>query len=269
MKTVAIAFALGLGVTASIVVPWSALAGMNLRVSPNVPWSVPVIAVYLSVIVAYLNGWGWPGTTAATRRRFMRLRLLSTREWGWSLTAGILGVLALWALYAVFGGLSGVKAAQVAALPKWVLIVATLASAAITAIGEEAGFRGYMQAILESRFSKLTTILLVSVAFTLVHVSHGLSALARNGAFYFAASGLYAVLSCLTKSILPSMLLHFAGDVFLFALLSSLVHVAVPRNTAAWLACSGAAIVLGACSGAAFWRLARCARRAADSASAR
>src|SRR6516164_8501687 len=51
---------------------WSALLVANLRSSPAVPWSVPVMAFLLWLMWNYLGGKGWPRSTSDARRRYLR-----------------------------------------------------------------------------------------------------------------------------------------------------------------------------------------------------
>ena len=106
MKVVIKAVFLGLLVMAVTTVPWSVLAYGNLRLSPGIPWSIPLTALYLTVILAYLNGSGPPASTKAFRHESMRIRWLTGAEWRWSLIAGGLSVLALWLTYAALGNLA-------------------------------------------------------------------------------------------------------------------------------------------------------------------
>jgi hypothetical protein len=52
----AAASGLGLAVLFVRVVPWTALAGLNLTYRSSVPWSVPVMSTYLVALLLYLNG---------------------------------------------------------------------------------------------------------------------------------------------------------------------------------------------------------------------
>jgi membrane protease YdiL (CAAX protease family) len=234
MKTIIISLLLGIVVLIAVTVPWSGLAAINLRISPRIPWSAPVMVAYLAALLWYLNGSWRPKTTQVKRRQLLRLRWLSGGEWCFALIAGGLGVLALWLAYAAVGGLSRISASrQEPALTTPVLLIAITMSAAVSAIGEEAGFRGYMQSNLENSFRPAIAIFIVSIAFALLHLSHGVVDLARNGVFYFAASVVYGLQASFTRSILPSLILHFVGDLFLFALRSALISVHVPAS--AWV----------------------------------
>jgi hypothetical protein len=74
---------------------WSALLVANLRSSPAVPWSVPVMAFLLWLMWNYLGGKGWPRSTSDARRRYLRANRRSARTYLWAFVAGVLSVIAL------------------------------------------------------------------------------------------------------------------------------------------------------------------------------
>src|ERR1700735_1362984 len=69
---------------------WSALLVANLRSSPAMPWSVPVMAILLWLMWGYLGGKGWPRSTSATRHLYLRANRRSARTYLWSFAAGVL-----------------------------------------------------------------------------------------------------------------------------------------------------------------------------------
>jgi membrane protease YdiL (CAAX protease family) len=249
---------LGLTVTVAVAVPWTALAMLNLRLSPRVPWAIPAGLAYIGAATAYLNGSGWPKSTSAARQRCFRARRLGLAEFNWALLAGFAAVTSLWLLFAASGYLTAQPPqTSQAGLPFFVLLGASIIAAAVTAIAEEGGLRGFMQAPLERLVGPAPAIAITSFFFVLIHLSHGLAALARNAPFYFAAGCVYGLLAYLTQSILPSLLLHFLGDILVFALRSSLVQFASPRGSGLRAALVAGALLVACGSGAAFFRLAR------------
>jgi membrane protease YdiL (CAAX protease family) len=202
---------------------------------------------------------------------------MSAAQWRWSLLAGVLAVMCLWLLYAAFGnpgiaGTAGIAPGREAALPAGMLFMFLLVSAAVTALGEEGGLRGFAQARLERRFGPRVAIGASTLAFVLIHATHGLPILVRMAPFYVAVGVVYGLLAYLTQSILPSLALHLLGDILTFGLRSSLIRLSVPHNGAATLLCLGGALVLGSLSILAFSRLglARCrGRRTARDVGAR
>src|SRR5262245_13834610 len=71
------------------------LAGWNIRVWVSVPWSVVPMSLYLWVYWRYLNGAGWPQSTAAARRTNLRANRVSADIWVMSIFAGFIGLAAL------------------------------------------------------------------------------------------------------------------------------------------------------------------------------
>jgi len=250
----------GLVVAVAVAAPWSALVVLNVRYSPRVPWAIPAGIAYACLAMAYLNGSGWPRSTSALRRRSFRAQPLVLAQFNWALLAGLTGVASLWLFYAASGYLTAQPRGSFQGnWPPVVIGTAVIIGAAVTAVAEEGGFRGFMQAPLERLFGPAPAIAITSLFFVLFHLSHGLAVLARNGPFYLAAGCVYGLLAYLTQSILPSVLLHFLGDILAFGLGSSLVHLTSPRAVGARASLVLSALVVACVSGAAFVRLARLA----------
>jgi membrane protease YdiL (CAAX protease family) len=216
---------IGLVVMGVVTVPWLVLAVANLRFFPHVPWAIPVTIVYLFLVTIYLGGRGWPASTRELRRRHLRARMPAPRASIWSLLAGGAAIAALWFVFAAVGGFEGqVTPGREATLGRAVLLASVVVSAAVTALGEEAGLRGFMQAPLETRLGPGPAIAATTIAFVVIHAGHGIPRLLYMSPFYVAAGIVYGILAYLTQSILPSLVLHFLGDTAVFALRSSLIR---------------------------------------------
>src|SRR5687767_8637823 len=95
LPVIARAVLVGALVVALGTLPWGALAALNSRLSPAVPWSVPVMALYLWFYWRILGGEWWPRGTADSRRENLRARPLESTVWRAALLAGGLGWAAL------------------------------------------------------------------------------------------------------------------------------------------------------------------------------
>ena len=84
--------------------------------------------------------------------------------------------------------------------------------AAVSGIAEEAAFRGYMQSTLEEWAGPVDAILITSVFFGLIHLSHGMAFALPRLPYYIAIGAIYGVLTWRTGSILPAMVLHAGGN---------------------------------------------------------
>jgi membrane protease YdiL (CAAX protease family) len=249
---------LGLAVLIGVAAPWSALVVLNLRASPDTPWALPAGVAYVFAAIVYLNGVGWPRSTSATRKRYLRAQPLALLEFSWSLIAGFAAVAALWLSFAATGYLFAEQAQRPQTnVPVVFLLGAIVIGAAVTALAEEGGLRGFMQVPLEYLIGPAPAIVTTSVLFVLIHLSHGVAALIRNGPFYFAAGCVYGLLAYLSQSILPSFLLHFLGDLLVFGLRSSVVHLASPPSAGIRASLIVFALLLACTSEIAFLRLAR------------
>jgi hypothetical protein len=143
-------------------------------------------------------------------------------------------------------------------LPVWTLIAAILMTSAVAAIAEETGFRGYMQVPLERAYGPAAAIAVTSTVFALIHLTHG-TRIVPLLPFILGAGVLYGVLAHLTDSILPSMTLHFAGDVVLMTMNSMRVRGGAGEGIAPSLAIA-IALAGGALGVVVCRRLAREAR---------
>jgi hypothetical protein len=81
----------------------------NLKLLPSIPWLLPATALWLWVFWRYLNGAGWPRSTAELRRRSLRAGKLKFRVWRWSLLAGGLGMVSVVGLSFLTAKLTGLS----------------------------------------------------------------------------------------------------------------------------------------------------------------
>jgi membrane protease YdiL (CAAX protease family) len=232
---------LGICVASAASLTWSVIVVINFQTAPRAPWSAAVMAVFLWFYWRYIGGRGWPASTKTLRARYLRARHPAPEVWCMSLMAGVPGVAALWAFFWALHNLVHVPSSAPGDLSRY--SVATVAAvivvgSAVAAVAEEAGFRGYMQVPLERAYGPTKTILFVSILFSLAHFTHGWQTMIWFGPFYFAVGIVYGWLANLSGSILPSMVLHFVGDVVLY----SIQAWGVAANTA-WVSSPGRACV--------------------------
>jgi membrane protease YdiL (CAAX protease family) len=204
-------------VTGSANVIWGVLIQSNLRLLPKVPWAVVLMTVFLVFYWRFLKGWGWPQSTAAARRSGLRAKPLTASMWRWSLLAGGLGLAASIELFVIAHRLvrwPQPSHTDLANIPSFTLLLMLLTSAAVAGISEEAGFRGYMQGLLEHRYGAATGIAITSVVFGLAHLTHGTFVPAIL--FDIGWGALYGVLTYLSDSILPAVILHSSADALEF-----------------------------------------------------
>jgi membrane protease YdiL (CAAX protease family) len=200
----------GLIVTGVPTLTWGLLAAVNLRFTPRVPWSGPAMAALLWLYWRYLS----------TRRKDqLRAKSLAPRVWRLALLGAGSAVAAVWASFAALRDVLHIapQASDLAHFPVWTILPLIVIGSAVAGVTEEAGFRGAMQVLLERAYGPVAAIAITSILFVLVHLTHGAAVLPFLP-FYFVVAVVYGLLAYLTGSILPSMVLHFAGDVLMFAL---------------------------------------------------
>ena len=80
----------GSTVSAAGILPWVFLVAWNQKWLMSVPWAVLPTALYLWLFWRYLQGAGWPQSTAEARRTGLRANRLSSDVWGWRFSPGSL-----------------------------------------------------------------------------------------------------------------------------------------------------------------------------------
>jgi uncharacterized protein len=210
------AILIGLTVAAAGTVPWAALAGVILRSPHSPPWEVVLMSLYLVVFWRYLNGWGWPKSTSIFRRERLRARPLSSDMWASAVGVGVVALTIVVGLQSLFSQFVHVPAAPgppLSSYPWFTVLPALVMGGAVAGIVEEAGFRGYMQSMIERSHGPVIAIGVVSFIFAAAHFGHGLAQTLPRLPFYFAIGVIYGVLTYRTGSILPALVIHAAGDV--------------------------------------------------------
>jgi len=200
----------GLAILAAGVLPWTAMADLNARVRPDLPWAAAATIVYLAALVAWLHGWGPPRATGSARHR--ALRLWPPRPADAAVPPGVVlamlaGVYLLWIIMSRTAAPVDLSGYPTTAY-RWSMLIM---GAVISGVVEEAAFRGYLQTGLE-RHDPDNAIWITSLVFVAAHVTQGVGALLVMGPGLFIASMLYGTLARGTGTILPGIAVHVAGD---------------------------------------------------------
>jgi uncharacterized protein len=196
------------------VAPWIILAPLNRTFHPELPWAAVVVTLYLVVLLLWLNGGGWPRAHASVRR--FNLRWWRPDKGAWSgenrtiiigLMLLLVGMNVLWIAVSPEQPIADLSAYPTPAYRISILIMGALVSGVV----EEAAFRGYLQSQLE-HIGASFAIVVTSIVFVLMHITHGIAALLSVAPGYFVASMLYGLLAQRSGSIVPGMILHVLGD---------------------------------------------------------
>jgi membrane protease YdiL (CAAX protease family) len=193
---------------------WSALIVLNLRTTPRVPWSVPVMVLVLYLLFLYLNGRWPPVWSAVARKRSLRANMVAPRIALWSGLAGIAAIIALvglWTLLASVVQMPGSVLPNLAAYPRVTAILAVLMGAAISPLCEQAGIWGYWESALLQRYSPATAVIVSAATFALLPHPPNQAPFWAKLIFFFLTGLIFSVLSYLCRSILPGVILHFVA----------------------------------------------------------
>ncbi|HEX8732189.1 MAG TPA: CPBP family intramembrane glutamic endopeptidase [Ktedonobacterales bacterium] len=260
-------WALAFALTALAGGVWTGLLALNLATSPAIPWAVVVMGALLWALWRYLGGAWPPRATSEVRRRALRARRISGAALAWALMAGLLAIVALAGLWIVLFQVAGLPARTLPDYSHYPLLTVALAlvmASLVNAIVEEAVFRGYFQGALEAQVGGLAAIALTTLVMAPEHaLTQGF--VWPTLVFYAAVDVMLGATAYFTQSILPGMLIHFAGLLVFFTLVwpGDMIRSLVGQlDATAWLWIHGAQVVFfAALAILAFARLARLTRR--------
>lgn len=195
---------------------WFALFLTNLRLRPEIPWSVPVGLAWLWLGFRYFEGRGWPESTTADRRRAIRATALGAAQWAWSAVFFVVFLLFLTAVVNTVYRFQVIPEDpfDISALPWWTLYPSLVMVSITAGVSEEAGFRGYMQGGLERVWGPVPAIVVTSVVFWLAHLNHPSGA--ARWALLLAMSAMLGALTRCAGSIRPAIVCHAGLDTIFF-----------------------------------------------------
>ncbi|MEO7974688.1 MAG: type II CAAX endopeptidase family protein [Thermoanaerobaculia bacterium] len=237
-----------------------------LKLTPAIPWFLPATALWLWCFWRYASGRGGPAATARIRQTALRGRSLSGRIWFWSLLAGapaMMSVMGLIFVTSKFGNLPAKAFAppfEISIFPWWTILSIFVAIAATAGVVEEAAFRGYMLSAIERRHGWSVGIPIVGLVFYVAHLSHAYATLAFLP-FFLVYSAFHGLMVYLTRSILPSVVLHAIAD---FIVVPMQFGVLPGPGDSKFVTHGGLSLVFAIASLPALWRLATVAREEAS-----
>jgi membrane protease YdiL (CAAX protease family) len=197
---------IGTAIALAGTIPRNILFALNLRFFASVPWAVPVTGIYLWFFWKRLK-------SSDDRGRLLRANPLTVRAWLWALSAGLLGIVALVLGLSIanrFVALPGQQLPNFAGVPQSTVLSLLVAAAPIAGLIEESAFRGYMQGPIERRCGLPVAILITGSMFALVHLDFT----PILWPYYVAVAALYSVVTSLSNSILPAIVLHTLGNTY-------------------------------------------------------
>jgi membrane protease YdiL (CAAX protease family) len=191
---------------------WGALLVTNLKTTPAIPWSTPLMAVVLWAMWRFLSA-------TPARRELLRSRPVPAIRTVWTLAAGVPAVVSLAGLWIVMFHLVKMSPNMLTDpgnYPVWTMLAIAIMGSLVAPLTEEAGFRGFCQTTLERVFPGSTAVLISSVLFTMAHLNHGL--FWPKLLVYFLFGMLMGGLAYVNQSILPGIPVHCLGDFVFFTM---------------------------------------------------
>jgi membrane protease YdiL (CAAX protease family) len=189
----------------------------NLKFHPEIPWAFPMTIFVLGLYAAYFSGWGPPAATRGARRQYSRSSTPPAKIWYAAIPAMGFGIIALIALRLLSPSVMPVRTPSIpisfSSVPLATVIGALLSIVVIAGVTEEMAFRGYMQRPLEEAYGIVPAVLIVGTMFWVAHLDHGITV--THLPFQMSASIALGFLAYATRSLIPAMIAHAAGDFLL------------------------------------------------------
>jgi len=199
---------------------WAALVVVNLQRNPIAPWSTVVMAVLLWVMWQYAGGRWWPRKTSHLRRAHLRANPVSGRVFTTAVVAGAFSLTALTGIWIVLfqtGLMRGNQLPDFSRYPTLTVVAVLVMASLVGAFAEEAGFRGYLQVVLEREFSAPVAIAIAAVALAPGHgITQGFAG--PTVLFYLLVDVMLGVTAYLSHSVWPGVAIHASGLLIFFVL---------------------------------------------------
>jgi len=183
------------------------------------PWSILPMIIALWAYLKFFSGSWSSKKSSVTKKNHFRSIKLTPSIWKWSIAAAILFVIIVQASFVITFRLIDFPAEKFTAdykiLDNMRLLVALaviIMSSIVAGICEETGFRGYMQAPLEKKYSPFAGIIITSIIFMLIHLSHSWASPILPHIFF--ASVLLGILAYKSGSLIPGIIGHSILDIF-------------------------------------------------------
>ncbi len=183
------------------------------------PWSILPMIIALWAYVKFFSGsWGSKKNNE-TKRNSFRATKLSLSAWKWGIAAAILFVIIIQASFVITFRLIDFPSEKFTAdykildsMPLWVAFAVLIMASIVAGICEETGYRGYLQVPLEKKYGPTTSIIITSIIFMLIHLSHSWASPILPHIFF--ASVFLGILAYKTGSLIPGIIGHSILDIF-------------------------------------------------------
>ncbi len=183
------------------------------------PWSIlPMIIALWAYFKFFSGSWGSKKDKEARKNNFRSINL-SPWVWKWGISAAILFVIIVQASFVITFRIIDFPSAKFTAdykvldsMPLWVAWPVLVMGSIVAGICEETGFRGYMQAPIEKKYGPSAGIIITSIIFMLIHLSHSWASPILPHIFF--ASVLLGILAYKTGSLIPGIIGHSILDIF-------------------------------------------------------
>lgn len=206
---------LGLLIVFSATAPQGYLMLANTKMLPTIPWSLPLLLIYMLLWISFYRG-KLIRRGAAYRRNCFRADNPESQKMKWGLiTGGLFGVAIFCLLFFLFQAIRiPLTTLPLNEMPGYMAFIYIIMITAVAGISEEVGFRGYIQVPLENMYGKRIALSVTSVFFLLAHLGH--AEFNYILPVYFSFSLMLGLIAYHTGSLVPSIIIHFVFDFVVF-----------------------------------------------------
>jgi membrane protease YdiL (CAAX protease family) len=179
------------------------------------------MAVLLWVMWQYAGGRWWPSKTSHARRAHLRANPVSGPVFTTAVVAGASSLTALTGIWIVLfqtGLMRGNRLPDSSQYPTLTVVAVLVMASLVGAFAEEAGFRGYLQVVLEREFRAPVAIVIAAVALAPGHgITQGFAG--PTVLFYLLVDVMLGVTAYLSNSVWPGVAIHASGLLIFFVLI--------------------------------------------------
>jgi membrane protease YdiL (CAAX protease family) len=185
------------------------------------PWSIVIMGGVLWAYWRYFSGQWWPESTAEARGDRFRATKMPAVVWKWSMLAAMFFVVVVQSGFVMtfriieFPAEAFSAGYRFGAAPLWAAWLSIVMASLVAGICEEIGFRGYMQVPLENRYGPALGIVIVSMAFVILHLNQAWAPPILL--HIFAISVMLGILAYASGSLIPGIIGHTVMDIPNFA----------------------------------------------------
>ena len=195
------------------VIPLFMLIPLNVERFPEIPWVLVIGLLFIWLFWKFFSGQKYIFPGSLNRIDLSRTRKMNSKSIKWTIISGIFLSVTLFSFVFIGYMLAEVPLQQVELIsslkgvPVWTSLSLLLMASLATGLVEEMAWRGYAQRIIEKKNKATLAIIIVALAFTLIHFLP-----VQIWPLFFLGSLGWGFLAYYSNSIIPGIIFHTLID---------------------------------------------------------